>query len=90
MKRVNLNVENDCHSLLKSICALKGVTLNEWVYHLLLREFEYLFKNDEQLRQMFLSGEYVSGSKAALLKAKIANEQKIISVKVAPNSASIA
>jgi hypothetical protein len=74
VKRINLNVDNDIHSLLKSICALKGVTLSEWVYNLLLREFEYLFKNDEQLRQMFLSGEYVAGSKAALLKAKIKNE----------------
>ena len=74
MKRVNFNMQDDCHALLKSTCALKGVTVSDYVYDLLSEKFEEMVRQDAQVRQMFLSGDYGEGCRAGRLKQKIINE----------------
>ena len=70
VKRVNFNMAPECHALLKSVCALKRVTVSEYVYSLIAKEFASLVENDPVVREMFLRGEYPKGSKAQALKEK--------------------
>ena len=74
MKRVNFNMADECHALLKGVCALKGVTLSTYVYEVLAEEFARLVKTDEQVRLMFLAGQYKDGSKASILKQTLMKE----------------
>ena len=67
-------MQDDCHALLKSVCALKGITVSDHVYTLISTEFEKLLHEDPQVRQMFLSGNYSDTSRAGRLKRKIINE----------------
>lgn len=73
-KRVNFNMQDHCHALLKSVCALKGVTVSEYVYELVATEFYRLVKEDIQVQTMFLSGTYREGSRAYLLKQSLIEE----------------
>lgn len=73
-KRVNFNMQDHCHTLLKSVCALKGVTVSEYVYDVLLEDFRRLVREDIQVQTMFLSGTYREGSKAYLLKQSLIEE----------------
>ena len=73
-KRVNFNMQDHCHTLLKSVCALKGVTVSEYVYDVLTEEFIRLIKEDIQVQTMFLAGTYREGSKAYLLKQSLIKE----------------
>ena len=74
MKRVNFNMQDHCHTLLKSVCALKGITVSEYVYGLVDEEFRILVKTDNQVQTMFLSGTYREGSKLYLLKQSLIEE----------------
>ena len=74
VKRVNFNMQDHCHALLKSVCALKGVTVSEYVYELVAVEFRRLIKEDNQVQTMFLNGTYKEGSKAYLLKQSLIEE----------------
>ena len=74
VKRINFNMADECHALLKSVCALKGVTLSDYVYDLIALEFAELVKNDPQVKQMFMSADYPEGSRAAALKLKTIEE----------------
>ncbi len=67
-------MQDHCHTLLKSVCALKGVTVSEYVYELVAEEFHRLIKEDNQVQTMFLSGTYREGSKAYLLKQSLIEE----------------
>ena len=73
-KRVNFNMQDHCHALLKGVCALKGVTVSEYVYELVAVEFYRLVKEDIQVQTMFLAGTYREGSKAYLLKQSLIEE----------------
>ena len=74
VKRVNFNMADECHSLLKSVCALKGVTVSEYVYNVIAEEFRRLIKSDEQVRNMFMSGTYKKGCRAYVLKQSLIEE----------------
>lgn len=74
MKRVNFNIDAQWHALLKSVCALKGVTVSEYVHALVAVEFRRLIKEDNQVQTMFLSGTYPPGSSAYLLKQTLIEE----------------
>ena len=67
----------ECHSLLKSVCALKGVTVSEYVYKVVAENFHELVLSDNQVRQMLMNGNYSVGSKAYVLQAQIRNEQHL-------------
>ena len=73
-KRVNFNMQDHCHALLKGVCALKGVTVSEYVYELVAVEFYRLVKEDIQVQTMFLAGTYREGSRAYLLKQSLIEE----------------
>lgn len=74
VKRVNFNMADECHALLKGVCALKGVTVSEYVYNVIAEEFRRLVKSDEQVRSMFMSGTYPEGCAAYLLKQSLIEE----------------
>ena len=67
-------MQDHCHTLLKSVCALKGVTVSEYVYGLVAEEFRNLVKTDNQVQTLFLAGTYRNGSKAYLLKQSLIEE----------------
>ena len=61
----------ECHALLKSVCALKGVTVSEYVYKVVAENFHELVLSDNQVRQMLMNGNYSVGSKAYVLQEQI-------------------
>ena len=71
LKRVNFYMAPECHALLKSVCALKNITVSEYVYDLIKVDFEYLLDTEPQVRYMFLAADYPDGSNAQRLKNKI-------------------
>ncbi len=74
VKRVNFNMADECHALLKGVCALKGVTVSEYVYNVIAEEFRRLVESDEQVRSMFMAGTYTEGCRAYLLKQSLIEE----------------
>ena len=60
----------ECHALLKSVCALKRVTVSDYVYNLIAEDFANLVVNDPIVREMFLRGNYPENSRAQDLKVK--------------------
>jgi hypothetical protein len=74
VKRVNFNMAEECHALLKGVCALKGVTVSEYVYNVIAEEFRRLIKEDNQVRNMFMSGTYKEGGRAYCLKQSLIEE----------------
>ena len=73
-KRVNFNMEAECHALLKGVCALKGITISEYVYQVLAEDFHKLIREDNQVQTLFLAGTYREGSRAYLLKQSLIEE----------------
>lgn len=67
-------MQEHCHALLKSVCALKGVTVSEYVYELVAVEFRRLVKEDNQVQTMFLAGTYREGTNAYVLKQSLIEE----------------
>jgi hypothetical protein len=61
----------ECHALLKGVCALKGVTVSEYVYKVIAEDFSELVKTDNQVQQMFFNGKYPAGSKAYVLQEQL-------------------
>ena len=74
MKRVNFNIDAECHALLKGVCALKGVTVSDYVYKLLFEDFHKLIREDNQMQTMFLGGTYTKGGRAYVLKESLIEE----------------
>ena len=74
LKRVNFNMAPECHALLKSYCAIKGISVSEYCYELIAANFRKSVREDPQIRQLLLNGEYPPGSKADLLKQEIKRE----------------
>ena len=74
LKRVNFNMEPDCHALLKSVCVLKRVTVSEFCQDLIAADLERRVHTDPQVRQMVMHGTYPSGCLAYRLQQKIRSE----------------
>jgi len=74
IKRVNFNMAAECHALLKSACAIKGITVSDYCYNLIAEDFTQDCRNDLRFRQLLVAGEYPVNSKAAKLKKKILSE----------------
>ena len=75
LKRVNFNMAPEFHTLLKGVCALKNITVSDYVYGLIAADFEQLLSEDKAIRDLFLSSDYSEGSRAQKLKRKFMNEQ---------------
>ena len=74
VKRVNFNMSDECHALLKGVCALKGETVSDYVFNLINDEFCRLVKEDNQVQSMVLNGEYKEGCWAYRLKESLIEE----------------
>ena len=74
VKRVNFNMNEECHALLKGVCALKGKTLGDYVYEIISEEFYRLVREDNQVQSMFLAGTYKEGGSAYNLKQLLIEE----------------
>jgi len=77
LKRINFNMAPECHALLKSVCALKGVSVSEYVYKVIREDFQLLVKSDNQVQQLLVNGEYPKGSKAYNLKEQIKKDLQL-------------
>ena len=73
-KRVNFDMDAECHALLKGVCALKSQTLSEYVNNVLSEEFHKLVREDKQVQSMFLAGTYKEGGSAYRLKELLIEE----------------
>ena len=76
VKRVNFNMNAECHALLKGVCALKGKALGEYCNEIISEEFAKLVREDKQVQSMFLAGTYKEGGRAYLLKELLIDELK--------------
>jgi len=74
VKRVNFNMALECHALLKSYCAIKGISVSEHCYELIAADFRKSVREDQQIRQLLLNGQYPPNSKADHLKKEIKQE----------------
>ena len=64
-------MHDECHALLKSVCALKGVNMQDWIYQCVHEDFLKRALEDQQVQQMVLAGTYQPGSQAYSLKEAI-------------------
>jgi len=71
LKRINFSMPEECHALLKSVCALKGINMGEHIYKCVHEDFVKRAFEDQQVRQMVLAGTYQPGSNAYCLKESI-------------------
>ena len=67
----------ECHALLKSVCALKGITVSEYVYQVIRERFHEMVLSDNQVQQMLMNGTYPVGSKAYALQEQIRKENNL-------------
>ena len=67
----------ECHALLKSVCALKGITVSEYVYGVVVERFHELVYSDNQVQQMLMNGTYPVGSKAYALQEQIRKKNNL-------------
>ena len=65
----------ECHALLKGVCAIKGKSVSEYCYEVLAKEFELLVRTDEQVKQLFMAGQYPPGGRAYELKKSLLQEE---------------
>ena len=73
-KRVNFNMDEQCHALLKSVCALKGITISDYLYQVITEDFHKLVRENNQVQTLFLGGTYREGTKPYLLKQSLIEE----------------
>ena len=73
-KRVNFNMSGECHALLKGVCALKGITLSEYLNSIIKEDFCKIVREDKQVQSMFLAGTYKNGGPAYLVKESLIEE----------------
>ena len=70
---------DECHALLKSVCALKGINMGEHIYACVHADFVKRAFEDQQVQQMVLAGTYQPGSNAYSLKESIQEANKACS-----------
>ena len=77
MKRINFSMPDECHALLKSVCALKGVNMGDHILECVQADFNKRVLEDKQVQQIVLAGTYQPGTNAYSLKESIeeANSQ---------------
>jgi len=75
LKRVNFNMPEECHALLKSVCALKGKNMGEYIYECVIADFNKQFYEDKQVQQLVLAGTYPPGTKAYHLQESIIKDR---------------
>ena len=64
MKRVQVQLEPDCHKILKCVCAHMGITMSEFYIRAGCDLMSEAFKTDKQLKQLIESIPLTPGSRA--------------------------
>jgi len=64
-------MNDECATLLKSVCALKGINMGEHIYECVRADFVKRAFEDQQVQQLVLAGTYQPGTKAYHLKKSI-------------------
>ena len=67
----------ECHALLKSYCAIKRISVSDYCYELIAKDFAKACREDPQIRNLLVSDDYPPNSKADLLKNQIMQEFQI-------------
>ena len=67
---------DECHAILKSVCALKGINMGEYIYECVRTDFNKRFYEDHQIQQLVIAGTYEPGSNAYRLKESISEDLK--------------
>ena len=67
----------ECHALLKSVCASKRISVSEYCYDLIAEDFAKHVRNDQQIRNLLVSGDYPNNSRADLLKKQIMGDHPL-------------
>ncbi len=75
MKRVNINVPDECHHLLKNTCTQLGVTVNEFVHTATNEAIHKHALEHDHLKQFILAMEFSKCSKAYRLQASLKNDE---------------
>ena len=75
LKRINFGMPDECHAILKSVCALKGINMNDYIYDCVHEVFVKRALEDHQIQQIVLAGTYQPGTNAYHLKELILKEQ---------------
>ena len=65
---------DECHAILKSVCALKGINMGEYIYECVRTDFNKRFYEDHQIQQLVIAGTYEPGSNAYRLKESISKK----------------
>jgi len=73
-KRVNFNMDEQCHALLKSVCAIRGITISDYLYQVIAEDFHKLVRENNQVQTLFLGGTYREGTTPYLLKQSLIEE----------------
>ena len=76
LKRINFSMPESCHALLKSVCALKGINLQDHIYQCVAEDLHKRAFEDKQTQQIVLAGTFPSDSKAYALQERIKEELK--------------
>lgn len=71
MKRINVNVEDDCHRLLTTVVAVLGIPANEFIYDVLASNLLKTALNNKEVQQIVLSLKFHDGSRAHLLQQQL-------------------
>ena len=71
LKRLSFSMADECAYLLKSVCALKGISMDTWIYNCVREDFVKRAYEDNQVQQIVLAGTYQPGTNAYRLKKSI-------------------
>ena len=71
LKRVNFNLDPECHKLLKTACVLLDVSVSEFCYIAIREHFRKYCLEDDRILKLLVEQEYKEGSKTYCLKNEI-------------------
>ena len=73
MKRVNINIPDECHQLLKTTCVALGISINDFVHKACQEAIYNHTKEYEHLRNVLVSLSFPEDSKAFKLQQRISD-----------------
>lgn len=73
LKRVNINIPDECHHLLKTTCVALGISINDFVHKACQEAIFKHSKEDEHLRNVVVSLRFPEDSKAFKLQQRISD-----------------
>lgn len=71
LKRVNINIPDECHHLLKTTCVALGISINDFVHEACQDAIRKRANDDEHLRNVVVSLNFPEDTLAAKLQKSI-------------------